>query len=63
MEYIKVNANSYNDFTVKLRRMMVDVQTVKTAGGRYKFIDTTGNVSATYDERKDHGLVYNYARN
>lgn len=62
MTYIKVPANSYNDFTAKLRRMMVDVYTVKAAGTRYRFIDTAGNVSATYDERKDHGLVYNHSR-
>lgn len=62
MTYIKVTANSYNDFTAKLRCMMVDVTEVQTAGTRYRFIDTIGNVSATYDERKDHGLVYNYHR-
>jgi hypothetical protein len=62
MKYIKINAISFNDFTLQLRRMMVDVQIVQVAGNRYKCIDTTGNVSAIYDERKDHGLVYDYTQ-
>lgn len=60
MSYFTLNANSYNDFTCKIRNMMVDVATVKAAGTRYKIYDHNNNVVATYDERKNHGLVYNY---
>ena len=58
---IKVNANSYNDFCMKLRNMMIYNVTVKVAGTRYRILDNiTGNIVAEYNERKDHGLVYNY---
>jgi hypothetical protein len=57
---ITVPANSYNDFTLKLYRMMVDVNEIKVKKYRYWIYDTTGELVATYDERKDHGLVYNY---
>lgn len=58
---IKVNVNSYNDFCMKLRGMMIYDVTVKTAGTRHKIYDnTTEKIVAEYDERKHHGLVYNY---
>lgn len=57
---ITVPANSYNDFCFKISRMMIDVVTVKTGGPRYKIYDGSENLVATYDERKDHGIVYNY---
>lgn len=58
---IKVKANSYNDFCMKLRSMMVYDVIVKTAGTRNRFYDNiTNNIVAEYDERKDHGIVYNY---
>lgn len=57
---IKVEAGTFNFFCSKLRSMMIDVETVKSAGCRSKFWDHQGNVVATYDERKGHGLVYNY---
>lgn len=60
MTYITIKANSFNDFTFKISRMMIDTDTVKTAGPRSKFYDHAGNLVATYDERKGHGLVHNY---
>lgn len=58
---IKVKANSFNDFTFKLREMLIWYVDVKCAGTRYRFVDKiTGVTVAEYDERKDHGLVYNY---
>lgn len=58
---VKVNTNSYNDFCMKLRSMMIYDVTVKIAMTRNRFIDNiTGKVVAEYDERKDHGIVYNY---
>ena len=60
----KVNAGSYNDFCAKLRGMMIYDVTVRVANTRNRFIDNiTGNVVAEYDERKDHGIVYNYHTN
>lgn len=60
---ITVKANSYNDFCYKLRSMYIYDVTVKSAGCRYKLYDNiSGNIVASYDERKDHGLVYNYGR-
>lgn len=60
MTHITVKAGSYNDFCYKLRNLFVDVETVKVAGPRSKFYDHFGNLVATYDERKDHGIVNNY---
>ena len=61
---VKVNAGSYNDFCAKLRGMMIYDVTVRVAKTRNRFIDNvTGNVVAEYDERKDHGIVYNYHTN
>lgn len=61
---VKVNANSYNDFCMKLRNMMVYDVTVKTAKTRNRFIDNiTGKIVAEYDERKTYGIVYNYHTN
>lgn len=58
---ITVKANSYNDFCYKLRSMYIWDVTVKCAGCRYKLYDNiSGKIVASYDERKDHGLVYNY---
>ena len=58
---IKVMTKSFNDFTFKLREMLIWDVTVQVAGMRYRFVDNvTGVVVAMYDERKDHGLVYNY---
>ena len=58
---ITVKANSYNDFCYKLRSMYIFDVIVKSAGCRYKLYDkATGVIVAEYDERKDHGLVYNY---
>ena len=58
---IKVNTNSYNDFCMKLRNMMIYDVIVRTAGARYKIYDSvTGKIVAEYNERKDYGLVYNY---
>lgn len=58
---VKVNANSYNDFCIKLRNMMVYDVTVKTAKTRNRFIDNiTGKIVAEYDEKKEYGIVYNY---
>lgn len=57
---IKVPANSYNDFCIKLSHMMIEVATIKNAGCRYKFYDHMGNKTAEYNETRDHGLVYNY---
>ena len=37
--------------------------TVKSGGCRYKFYDNISlKIVASYDERKDHGLVYNYGK-
>lgn len=61
---ITVKANSYNDFCYKLRSMYIWDVTVKCAGCRYKLYDNiSGKIVASYDERKDHGLVYNYGKN
>lgn len=58
---ITVKANSYNDFCYKLRSMYIWDVTVKCGGCRYKLYDNiSGKIVASYDERKDHGLVYNY---
>ena len=57
---IKVPAGSYNDFCWKLSKMMIDVESTRSAHSRAKFYDHEGNQVAYYDERKDHGLVYNY---
>lgn len=57
---IKVKAGTFNIFCSKLESMMIDVEKVKSAGCRSKFWDRTGNVVAAYDERKGHGIVYNY---
>lgn len=60
---ITVKANSYNDFCYKLRSMYIWDVIVKCAGCRYKFYDNISrNIVASYDERKDHGLVYNYGK-
>lgn len=61
---MKVGANSYNDFCMKLREMMIYDVTVKTVTTRNRFIDNiTGKIVAEYDERKDYGIVYNYHLN
>lgn len=58
---ITVKANSYNDFCYKLRSMYIWDVIVKSGGCRYKLYDNiSGKIVASYDERKDHGLVYNY---
>lgn len=58
---ITVKANSYNDFCYKLRSMYIWDVKVKCNGCRYKLYDNiSGKIVASYDERKDHGLVYNY---
>lgn len=58
---MKVNVNSYNDFCMKLKNMLIYDVTVKTAMTRNRFIDNiTGKIVAEYDERKDYGIVYNY---
>lgn len=61
-EIIKVPSKSYNDFCMKLYRMMIDTTIIKSSESRqrYKFYDKNGNVTAFYDERKDYGIVYNY---
>ena len=60
---ITVNANSYNDFCHKLKSMCIFDVTVKNVGSRYKLYDNiSGKIVASYDERKDHGLVYNYGK-
>ena len=60
---ITVKANSYNDFCYKLRSMYIWDVTVKSGGCRYKYYDNiSGKIVASYDERKDHGLVYNYGK-
>lgn len=60
---VTVKANSYNDFCYKLRSMYIWDVTVKSAGCRYKLYDNLSrNIVASYDERKDHGLVYNYGK-
>ena len=57
---IKVPANSYNDFTFKLYRMMVEVDRIEGNMIRHNFYNGNGDIVSTYDERKNHGLVYNY---
>lgn len=58
---VKVNADSFNDFCMKLRSMFVYDVTIKSAMTRYRFYDNiTGDVVAEYNERKDYGIVYNY---
>ena len=61
-QIIKVNANSYNDFTVKLYLMKVNVKTIKTSanGKRIIFYDNKDNIVAEYNESKIYGKVYNY---
>lgn len=61
MTIIKVKANSYNDFCMKLRNMMIYDVNVRVGGTRYQMFDRmTGKKVAEYNEKRDHGLVYNY---
>lgn len=57
---VKLPAKSYNDFCWKLRERMIYDVDIKCAGCRYKFYYKDGNIAASYDERKDYGLIYDY---
>ena len=61
-QIIKVNSNSYNDFTMKLYSMMVNVKNIKTSsnGKRSQFYDDMGNIVAEYNESNSQGKIYNY---
>ena len=58
---VKVKANRFNDFCMKLRNMFVYDVTVKSAMTRHRFYDNiTGKVVAEYNEKNNYGVVYNY---
>ena len=57
MKYIRIEAGTYNAFCYKLDKLGYSISKIEQAGSRYKMYDDRNNLVATYDERKNHGLI------